>query len=270
MIRVGIRRLVFAATLFLVPPAAPAQTESGTAVPLTPVESAEIGPAVFKSHAIAMHGKPKYGPDFKHFDYVNPDAPKGGEIRFGAIGTFDSFNDHIAKGSAADGLGFLNETLLTGSADEPFTQYGLLAESLEWPEDRSWVIFTLRNEARWHDGMPVTPEDVVFSLNILKEKGHPSYRFYYGNIMKAEVLDERRVKMSFSEGENRELPLIAGQLPILPKHYWEERDFTKTTLEPPLGSGPYRIKSFEPGRRIVWERVEDYWGNDLPVNIGTN
>ena len=266
----GINRVLLSLAFTLFPFALLAQTEKAPAVPVTEVQESEIDPAVFRSHGIAMHGEPKYEAGFKHFDYVNPNAPRGGEIRLGSIGTFDSFNSFIAKGAAADGLGFLNETLMASSADEPFSIYGLLAESMEWPENRSWVIFTLRPEARWHDGMPVTPEDVIFSLETLKEKGHPSYRFYYSDILSAEILDERRVKMTFAPGENRELPLIAGQLQIIPKHYWETRDFSKTTLEPPLGSGPYRIKSFETGRRVVWERVEDYWGRDLPVNVGTD
>ena len=219
-------------------------------------------------HAIAMYGEPKYGPDFKHFDYVNPDAPKAGELRQGAPGTFDSFNAFIARGAAAS-TGSV-ETLLTPSADEAFTEYGLLAESIEVPDDRSWIIFNLNPQARWHDGKPVTADDVVFSLDMLKTKGHPRYRFYYQSIVKAEKLGERRVRFSFAEGDNRELPLIAGQLPILPKHYWDSRDFTKTTLEPPLGSGPYRVASFEPGRYIVLERVPDYWGKDLPVRVGQN
>jgi microcin C transport system substrate-binding protein len=219
-------------------------------------------------HAIAMYGEPKYGPDFKHFDYVNPDAPKGGELRQGSPGTFDSFNAFIARGTPAS-TGSV-ETLLVSSADEAFTEYGLLAETVEVPEDRSWVIFNLRPEARWHDGRPVTAEDVAFSLETLKTKGHPRFRFYYQSIAKAEILGERKVKFTFAEGDNRELPLIAGQLPILPKHYWETRDFTKTTLEPPLGSGPYRIASFEQGRFIVQERVPDYWGRNLAVRIGQN
>ena len=224
---------------------------------------------IHKAHAIAMHGEPKYGPDFTHFDYVNPDAPKGGTIRFGASGTFDSFNPYIIKGNAAAGIGFLYESLLTSSADEPFTEYGLLADSVEWPEDRSWVIFHLRPEARWQDGVPITADDVVFSLNILREKGHPFYRFYYKNFEKVTKLDERTVRFDFSAGENRELPLIAGQLPILPKHYWEGKEFDKTTLDPPLGSGPYKIGEFEPGRYIDYQRVDDYWGKDLPVNKGS-
>ena len=217
-------------------------------------------------HAIAMHGEPKYGPDFQHFDYVNPHASKGGVLRSTARGTFDSFNVYIPIGNPT-GTGS-TETLLTSSDDEPFTEYGLIAESIEVPEDRSWVIFNLRPEARWHDGMPITAEDVAWSFKTLTTKGHPRYRHYYSSVDGVKIVSERRVKFTFSETENRELPLIVGQLPILPKHYWEERDFEKTTLEPPLGSGPYRIKDFEPGRYIVLERVEDYWGADLPVKRG--
>ena len=222
------------------------------------------------AHAIAMHGEPKYGPDFRHFDYVNPDAPKGGELRLAAEGTFDSFHSFIPRGAAAAGSDAAYESLMTGSADEPFTQYGLLAESIEVPPDRSWAIFTLRPEARWHDGRPVTPEDVIFSLETLKKHGDPFYRFYYQAIAAAEKVGSRKVRFSFKGNDNRELPLIAGQLPVLPKHYWEKRDFSRTTLEPPLGSGPYRITEFEAGRYVVTERVPDYWGRDLPVRRGTN
>jgi microcin C transport system substrate-binding protein len=248
----------------------PAGAETMPAVPQTEVETAELGAVVHRSHAIAMHGEPKYPPDFAHFDYVNPDAPKGGTVRFGARGTFDSFNDHIPKGAAATGLGYLSESLMVASADEPFTQYGLIAEDVEWPEDRSWVTFTLRPEARWHDGKPITVEDVIWTFETLKEKGSPGFRFYYASVSGAEKVGERRVKFSFTEAGNRELPLIVSQLTILPKHYWEGRDFEKTTLEPPLGSGPYRIARFEAGRFIEYERVEDYWAKDLPVNRGSN
>lgn len=220
------------------------------------------------THALAMHGKPKYGPGFTHFDYVNPDAPKGGEVRLHAIGTFDTLNGFNLKGVKAVGLGGLYDTLLTGSEDEAFTEYGLLAETVEVPEDRSWVAFTLRKEARWHDGRPVTVEDVIFSLETLKAKGHPFYRAYYASVTAAEAAGKRRVKFTFTGGENRELPLIVGQLPVIPKHYWEGRDFEKTTLESPLGSGPYRIEEIDPGRSITYALVEDYWGRDLPVNRG--
>ena len=220
------------------------------------------------SHGIAMHGDLKYGPDFKHFDYVNPQAPKGGTVRLQAIGTYDSFNPFIVKGSPAAGIGRIYETLMTGSADEPFSEYGLLAESITVPKDRSWVAFKLRPEARWHDGKPVTADDVIWTFETLITKAVPFYRGYYRDVKKVEKLDERTVRFTFGGGTNRELPLILGQLVVLPKHYWAERDFTRTTLEPPLGSGSYKIGAFEPGRHVEYQRVEDYWGRDLPVNVG--
>ena len=217
-----------------------------------------------------MHGDLKYGPEFEHFDYVNPNAPKGGTVTFSAVGSFDSFNPYIVKGEPAVGISLLYESLTTQSLDEPFSEYGLLAETIEMPEDRSWVAFTLRPEARWHDGKPVTVEDVIWSLETLRAKGAPFYRYYYKNVKSVEAAGDRRVKFTFDQTINRELPLIIGQLPILPKHYFEGREFDRTTLEPPLGSGPYRIKSFEPGRTVVYERVADYWGANLPVNRGSN
>lgn len=219
-------------------------------------------------HGVAMHGTPKYGPDFKHFDYANPNAPKGGMQKLSSIGTYDSFNPFIVKGVGAVGINDLYDTLMTSSDDEAFSQYGLLAEKIHMPKDRSWVGFTLRKDARWHDGKPITPEDVIFSINILKTKGTPGYRFYYRNVAKAEKVGRRQVKFTFSGGKNRELPLIVGQFPILPKHYWATRKFEKTTLEPPLGSGPYKIKSFEAGRSITYERVKDYWARDVPAKRG--
>lgn len=226
----------------------------------------EVKPA----HGIAMHGTPKYGPDFKHFDYVNPNAPKGGTIKFGGFGSYDSFNGFISKGETVDGIGNIYDTLTTSSADEAFSQYGVLAESIEVPEDRSWVTFHLRPEAKWHDGKPITAQDVKWTFETLTTKGAPSYKFYYADVAKVEVLSERSVKFTFSTNENRELPLILGQLAILPKHYWQARDFSKTTLEPPLGSGPYKIGKFDTGRSISYERVENYWGQNVPANIGHN
>ncbi len=217
-------------------------------------------------HAIAMHGTPKYGPDFQQFDYVNPHAPKGGALRTAARGTFDSFNQFIPKGNAAGTRSI--ETLLTSSDDEAFTEYGLIAESLEVPDDRSWVIFNIHPHARWHDGVPITADDVKWSFETLTTKGLAFYRNYYRSVSQVEKLGERRIKFSFAEKQNRELPLIVGQLPILPKHYWESRDFESTTLDPPLGSGPYRVQKFEAGRYVIYERVTDYWGADLPVNRG--
>ena len=226
--------------------------------------------AVFSGHAMTMFDNeiPKYTTTFPYFDYVNPTAPKGGTLRLAVDGTFDSFNSFIPKGNAAS-TGSV-ETLLVNSADEPFTAYGLVAKTMEWPADRSWVIFNLRPEARWHDGTPITADDVVWSFETLVEKGMPFYRYYYSAIDSAEALNTHRVRFNFKESGNQELPLITGQLPVLPKHYWASRDFSATTLDPPLGSGPYRIQKFEAGRYIVQERVTDYWGANLPVRRGMN
>ncbi len=219
-------------------------------------------------HAIAMHGAVKYPAGFRHFDYVNPAAPKGGAMRHGAFGSFDTLNGFTIKGEAADGLGVIYDTLATSSADEPFSRYGLLAHSIEMPQDRSSITFYMRPEARWHDGKSITAEDVVWSFETLTTKGPPFYRYYYGDVEKVEALDTLSVKFTFKPVGNRELPLTVSELPILPKHYWQERDFEKTTLEPPLGSGPYKIGKLEAGRYITYERVPDYWGKDLSVNIG--
>ena len=223
---------------------------------------------VLRGHAIAMFDNeiPRYPEGFTHFDYVNPDAPKGGTLRLASQGTYDSFHPFIPKGNAVS-TGSV-ETLLITSADEPFTGYGLIASTIEWPADRAWVIFHLRPQARWHDGVPITADDVVWSFETLVSQGNPQYRFYYSAVSTVEALDTHRVRFNFKESGNRELPLIVGQLPILPKHYWASRDFAATTLEPPLGSGPYRIKQFEAGRYTVQERVIDYWGRDLPVRRG--
>lgn len=221
---------------------------------------------VIQAHAIAMHGTPKYPAGFSHFDYVNPDAPKGGTLRLAAEGSYDSFNPYIPKGDAANPGVY--ETLMFNSDDEAFTEYGLLAETVEYPADRSWVIFHLRPEARWHDGKPVTADDVIWTFNTLREEGAPFYRFYYGSVAGAEKLSERSVKFTFGDKSNQELPLILGQLSVLPKHWWEGREFGETHLDPPLGSGPYRVGKFEPGRYLEQKRVEDYWGKDLPVRRG--
>ncbi len=219
-------------------------------------------------HAIAMHGTPKYDASFRHFDYVNPDAPKGGTLRRHVIGTFDSFNPYIPKGNAAAGTGYLYDTLTTASQDEPFTQYGLLARSIELADDRSHVTYRLRAEARFADGKAVTAEDVAFSFELLTTKGSPGYAYYYADVEKAEAIDRLTVRFHFRSTENKELPLIVGQLPVLPKHYWQDREFGKPSLDKPLGSGPYQIESVQPGRRVVYQRRDDYWGKDLPVNLG--
>ncbi len=223
------------------------------------------GPA----HGIAMHGAPKYAADFRHFDYVNPDAPKGGTQVSAATGTFDSLNPFILRGTPA-GVTSIYDSLTVQSADEPFTEYCLLCETLEIPDDRSWVEYTLRADAVWHDGKPVTVDDVIFTFNTLLKDGRPFYRAYYADVVEVVQTGPRKVRFNFRNGENRELPLIVGSISILPKHYWETRDFTKTTLEPPLGSGAYRIKSVDPGRNIVLERIRDYWAADHPTQVGFN
>ena len=239
-----------------------------TALSLLLASAAPLAQDVYVGHGLAMHGDLRYDADFSHFDYVNPDAPKGGEVRQFSIGSFDNLNPFILKGVSAAGIGRISESLMTGSEDEAFSQYGLIAETVEMPADRTWVAFTLRPEARWHDGTPITVDDVIFSLEILKTKGHPFYRAYYGDVIKAEKIGAGKVKFTFAESLNRELPLIVGELPILSKTYYETHDFEKTTLVSPLGSGPYRVENVDPGRSITYTRVEDYWGAELPVKRG--
>ena len=222
------------------------------------------------SHAIAMHGEPKYSKDFENVEYINPNSIKGGSIVRSAIGTYDSFNPFILKGTSAAGIGGLYETLTTGSSDEAFTEYGLLAETIEWPDDRSWVSFTLRNEAYWHDGKKITADDVVWTFNTLMEKGHPFYKYYYGDVKEVIKEQENKVRFNFTTNTNKELVLIVGQLPVLPKHYWENKNFEETSLEIPIGSGPYKIKSFDSGRSITYELDQNYWGfgASIPIKIG--
>ncbi|HEY8190515.1 MAG TPA: extracellular solute-binding protein [Micavibrio sp.] len=231
-----------------------------------PAMAQDVAPA----HALAMHGSPKYEADFQHLDYVNPDAPKGGVFHQHVIGTFDSLNPFIVKGVPAAGAGSIYETLLEPSSDEPFTEYGALAASVETPEDRSWAIFNLRPEAKWHDGVPLTADDVVWTFNTLISEGAPFYKAYYANVKKVEALSPTRVKFTFDMAGNRELPLIIGQIAVLPKHYWTAggRKFGETTLTPPLGSGPYKFGTVKPGESVDYVRVKDWWGKDLPLNKG--
>lgn len=238
----------------------------------TPAVADEAGA---ERHGASLFGNLKYPPDFKHFDYVNVKAPKGGELRYAAIGTFDSLNGFIVKGSQAAGLSLIYDTLLQPSLDEPSAEYGLVAQSLSYPVDYSSVTFTLRPEARFNDGKPITAEDVIWSFQSLK-KLNPFYAAYYHNVTKAEAMGAHKVRFSFGIKGNRELPQIMGQLPVLPKHYWtgkdaagRARDISRTTLDAPLGSGPYRIAQVVPGRTIVYERVKDYWARNLPAKIGT-
>lgn len=252
------------------------ETAAGSGQAATPAAENAAPVGSVKTHAMSLLGQIKYPADFTHFDYVNVDAPKGGKLRLSGIGGFDSLNHLTVSGNYASSIGLIYDTLLTQALDEPATEYGLLAEQIEMAEDFSWVIYTLRAEAKWHDGEPVTPDDVIFSLKAMRE-GVPLYRYYYQNIVSAEKLDDHRIKFTFDQAGNRELPHITGQIVVIPKHYWEAtdaqgkpRDITKTTLEPPLGGGPYKIKEIIPGRNIIYERVPDYWGKDLPVNVGAN
>lgn len=245
-----------------------------TAVPMLP-DDASANDKVWR-HGVSLVGPVKYPENFERFDYVNPDAPKGGTVRFGDTGTFDTINPILPKGNRASGLGLTYETLMKSSMDEISAEYGLLAEALSYPEDYSSVTYRLRKNARWHDGKPVTPEDVVWSFNIIKEID-VQRAFYYKHVKTAEKTGDNEVTFTFDQKGNRELPQIVGQLLILPKHWWEgtapdgkKRDIRSSSLEPPVGSGPYKVTKVDPGRSIAYGRVADYWGRDLNVNIGYN
>ena len=217
-----------------------------------------------------LFGTPKYQPGFAHFDYVNPDAPKGGLVRYAANGGFDSLNAFILKGVKAPGIEMIYESLMTGSADEPQTFYPALATRYKLAPDKSWMEFEINPQAKWHDGEAITAEDVAYSLEMFKTKADPSYRMVYAPIESVEVIGPRDVKFHFKDGTNREQTILALGLPILPKHYYATHDFEKTTMEPPLGSGAYKVCAVEAARSITYCRVKDYWGRNLPVNIGQN
>jgi microcin C transport system substrate-binding protein len=255
---------------------APALGLTASVPAISPAHAQAAPDGLVWRHAMSLFDDVKYPADYKRFDYVNPDAPKGGSVRQLEIGTFDNFNQVIAglKGSIASGVGLINQTLTSQSLDEVATSYGLLAEAAAHPDDFSYVIYRLRANARWHDGKPVIPADVIFSFDALK-KNSPMYSAYYVHITKCEQVGDRDVKFTFDGPGNRELPLIAGEVTVFPKHWWEgtdsqgrNRDISATTLEPPLGSGPYRIKEFVAARSLVLERVPDYWGKDLPLSVG--
>jgi len=256
---------------------APAFRVAGTDLIVSPASAQTAGAAEWR-HALSLFGEVRYPPGFKHFDYVNPKAPKGGRVRMIAIGTFDNLNRVVAgvKGSLAGGIGLIDDALMEQAEDEVSTEYGLLAEAVRYPADFSNVTYRLRAEAKWHDGKPVTAADVIFSFNVQKQNS-PQLAAYYRHVVKVEQTGERDVTFTFDGPGNRELPQIVGQLAVLPKHWWEgtdaqgrKRDVTATTLEPPLGCGPYRIKELVPGRSISYERVPDHWARDLNVNIGRN
>jgi microcin C transport system substrate-binding protein len=230
------------------------------------VASGETAPTPV--YGLSIFGDLKYPENFVHFDYVNPHAPKGGEVKLSALGTFDSLNPYIVKGDKAPGIEMIFESLMVGSLDEPQSYYGLVAKSATVAPDRSYVEFAMRPEARFHDGSKITADDVIFSLNTFKTEGEPAYRILFQPIASAVKIDDYHVRFNFSDKTRRELPIIAASMPILSKKYYSTHDFNKTTLEPPFGSGPYEVKSVDPGRSIVYERVKNYWGKDLRVNIG--
>lgn len=220
------------------------------------------------SHGLTLFGTLKYPPGFRHFDYVNPHAPKGGRLRMADTGAFDNLNAFILKGIAAPGIAMIYDTLMAPSMDEPQSFYGLVAESIEIAPDHSYVDFVLRTQARWHDGVPLTADDVVFTFDTLKHKGHPSFRILYAPIDRVEALSAHKVRFHFADPSNRELPVLAASMVVLPKHYYDKVPFDKTTLKAPLSSGPYRVKSVNQGRSITYERVPDYWAANLPVSVG--
>lgn len=244
-----------------------ARLATAAAVTLTaaiPVAHAE------PAHGIAILGEPALDAGFTHFPYANPDAPQGGRVVYGEVGGFDSLNPHIVKGRAPWGMRVhVFESLLVRSRDEPFSLYGLLAESVETPDDRSWVAFHLRKEARFSDGSPVTIEDVLFSLETLRDNGRPNHRRYYSRVVETERLGERGVRLTFDQPD-QELPLLLGLMPILKASDWQGKEFSETTLVPPVASGPYLVESVDVGRSIVFQRNPDYWGKDLPANQGRN
>ncbi len=228
-------------------------------------------------HAVALHGEPKYAADFTNLSYVNPDAPKGGTLKQHVIGTFDSLNPFIIKGHPAAGLNFLRsgllyESLMQNSSDEPFSLYGIIAKDITIADDRSWVSFNLREEAKWHDGTPITAQDVIWTFTALTQKGQPFYKAYWGDVKSVTAISDKEVKFEFAVKGNAELPLIIAELPVLPKHYWAKTDnkFDETTLEPPMGSGPYKIGKVVAGRSIEYVRNPDWWGKGLAFFKGMN
>ncbi|MEM7444962.1 MAG: extracellular solute-binding protein [Pseudomonadota bacterium] len=221
------------------------------------------------SHGIAMQGAPKYGPDFEHLDYANPNAPVGGELRQAVLGAFDSLNPFIVLGRTASGVRpYIFPQLMARSWDEPFSLYGYVAETIEVPEDRSWAIFQLNPDAQWHDGTPIMVDDVIFTIETLREQGLPGFRRAYAQIANVAQISEHGVRFDFVEGTDRETVMLIGLMPIISEAYYTENTFDEISLNPPLGAGPYRIGNIDPGRTITYERVDDWWAADLPVMRG--
>ena len=230
------------------------------------LQAAPVQPPI--RHAISLYGEPKYSADFTHFGYANPEAPKGGSLKQGVLGHFDSLVPYIDRGTPAVGSHMIYDSLLARSWDEPLTKYGLIAEKIELDPDNSWVAFHVNPKAYFHDGKPVTAKDVKFSFDLLREKGSAFYKHFYREIERVEVTSEHRALFVFNTNLNRELPLILGQMPVLPEHYWKDRDFSSPGLEVPVASGPYRPVKIDGGRSIIYERVKNYWAKDLAVMKG--
>ena len=239
---------------------------------LLPAWAQEAEQKITRTWAMAEFGEPLYGPDMPHWPYANPDAPKGGSVVLGAFGSFDSLNTYILRGQWPAGIGLISDNLMTGSGDELSSAYGLIAENAEYPEDKSWIVFNLRPEARWHDGQPITADDFKFAFDTIKQYGRPFLQSFYEDVSGIEVLDPHKLKFTFKTRDSMKPLLTVAQSSPLPRHWWNAngRDITKTTLEPLLGSGAYRIKAVDPGRSVTYERVADYWAADLPVNRGLN
>jgi microcin C transport system substrate-binding protein len=264
------RRHLMASGLALVPGSM--LTRAWAQAPAPP--SAPAGPAPAeaprRTHALSLLGEPALPADFKHWPWVNPDAPKGGSMTLTALGSFDSFNPYILRGTPGVGTTLIYDTLMVPSGDEASTEYGHIAAMAELPRDGRGVTFILNEKARWHDGRPITAGDVVWTFNTLRQSGRPFYRAYWGDVAEVVAEGDHRVAFRFSGNENRELAQILGQMPVLPQHWWAGKDFAQPGLEVPLGSGAYRIDGFEPGRSITYRRVEDYWARDLPTRKGTH
>jgi microcin C transport system substrate-binding protein len=237
-------------------------------------ESIEPQPTITTSHAIAIHSQPKYAEDFEQFSYTSPLATKGGKLRLFGLGTFDSLNKYIAKGNPGIvgdpgyALDLIYDSLMVRAWDEPTTQYGLVAQTVEYPDDYRWITFHLREGAYFHDGKAITPEDIVFSFNLLLEKGSPVYKFAFKDVEQVIALEPNKVKFEFNENVTKDLLLAVGSLPIFPKHFWQDKEFNQSSLDIPLGSGPYKIVKVDPGKSLLYERVKNYWAQDLAVNRG--
>lgn len=258
------RRHLLASGFILASGAARAQAPAATPAPSAPPPA-----EVRRVHALSLLGEPALPADFPHWPWVNPAAPKGGELVRPAVGSFDSLNPFILRGTQAAGLLQVYDRLLASSLDEASTEYAHLAASIELPADRRGITFVLNERARWHDGKPVTAADAAWTFNTLREKGHPFYRAYWGDVTEVVAEDAKRLTFRFKDDQNRELGLILGQMPVLPQHAWAGRDFAQPSLELPLGSGPYKVERFEAGRSVTYRRVADYWGRDLPTVKGT-